>query len=84
MLICQMLNSMHVRHIIIENIDVSIFIEMKLTKILFQRLIHLKKIVIISSYIEMIISIYNVNLFFFVRFFVRIKKHEIDHVCLFY
>ena len=59
----QFIIDMKITQIIIENIDVSIFIEMKSTKMSFQRLIHLKKIAIISSHIEMTISIHNVNLF---------------------
>ena len=58
----QFIIDMKIKQTTIENIDVSISIEVKSTKTSLQRLIHLKKIVIISSHIEMIISVHNVNL----------------------
>ena len=70
----QFIIDMKIKQIVIENIDVSIFIEMKSIKTSFQRLIHLKKIVIISSHIEMIISIHNVNLFVFCDFLFESKN----------
>ena len=58
----QFIIDMKIKQTTIENIDVSISIEVKSAKTSLQRLIHLKKIVIISSHIEMIISVHNVNL----------------------
>ena len=58
----QFIIDMKIKQITIENIDVSISIEVRSAKTSLQRLIHLKKIVIISSHIEMTISVHNVNL----------------------
>ena len=58
----QFIIDMKTKQITIESIDASISIEVKSAKTSLQRLIHLKKIVIISSHIEMIISVHNVNL----------------------
>ena len=73
----QFIIDIKIKQIVIKNIDVSIFIEIKSTKMSFQRLVHLKKTVIISSYIEMIVSIHNVNLFVFRDFLFESKNTKL-------
>ena len=48
------------KRVIINNIDTFITLNVRLFKIAIQRLIHLRKIIVISLYAKMIISIHNV------------------------
>ena len=73
----QFIIDMKIKQTIIENIDVSISIEVKSTKTSLQRVIHLKKTAIISSHIEMIISVHNVNLFVFRDFLFESKNTKL-------
>ena len=53
---------MIVKRVVIKNIDALIFFDVNSSKIAFQRFVYLRQIIIVSSYTQMTISIYNVCL----------------------
>ena len=50
------------RHAIIDNIDIIISLKVRFLKLTIQRFIHLKKITIISSHVELIVDVHHVEL----------------------
>ena len=50
------------KHAMINNIDIIISLKIRFLKLTIQRSIHLKKITIISSYVEMIVVVHHVEL----------------------
>ena len=50
------------RHAIIDNIDIIISLKIRFFKLTIQRFIHLKKITIISSHVELIVVVHHVEL----------------------
>ena len=53
---------MIVKRVVIKNIDAFIFFDVRSLKIVFQRFVHLRQIIIVLSHTQIIISIHNVCL----------------------